>query len=101
MAFGIFATNRPFLSRCGPVAVLIGIAVTQAGCFSRAASQRADSSLELSSTSVSGEIVDGRCTCDGQEKSPELSWSSAPAHTRSFTVIVVDRDSPFSLLFGP
>ena len=33
-------------------------------------------------------------TCDGQDKSPELRWSEAPANTRSFALIMDDPDAP-------
>jgi len=33
-------------------------------------------------------------TCDGQDISPELSWSGAPEGTQSFALILDDPDSP-------
>ena len=33
-------------------------------------------------------------SCDGQNKSPELRWSEAPADARSFALIVDDPDAP-------
>jgi Raf kinase inhibitor-like YbhB/YbcL family protein len=33
-------------------------------------------------------------TCDGEDKSPALQWSGAPANTRSFALIVDDPDAP-------
>ena len=38
-------------------------------------------------------------TCDGQGDSPELAWDAPPAATRSFALIVVDRDSPLDYSF--
>jgi Raf kinase inhibitor-like YbhB/YbcL family protein len=33
-------------------------------------------------------------TCEGDDRSPALSWSGAPAGTRSFALIVDDPDAP-------
>jgi len=33
-------------------------------------------------------------TCDGKDHSPELSWSDAPAGTKSFVLIIDDPDAP-------
>jgi Raf kinase inhibitor-like YbhB/YbcL family protein len=33
-------------------------------------------------------------SCEGQDKSPELRWSDAPANTRSLALIVDDPDAP-------
>lgn len=42
--------------------------------------------------------ADGRIpaayTCEGEDRSPQLSWSGAPAGTRSFALIVDDPDAP-------
>ena len=52
-------------------------------------------SLSLTSPSFSpnGEIPI-RHTCEGQDISPALDWSGAPAGTRSFALIVDDPDAP-------
>ncbi|MGC1817784.1 MAG: YbhB/YbcL family Raf kinase inhibitor-like protein [Casimicrobiaceae bacterium] len=41
-----------------------------------------------------GGTIPSRCTCDGQDVSPPLAWSGAPAGTRSYTLIVDDPDAP-------
>jgi Raf kinase inhibitor-like YbhB/YbcL family protein len=33
-------------------------------------------------------------TCDGEDVSPDLEWSGAPANTKSFALIVDDPDAP-------
>ena len=51
--------------------------------------------MELTSPSFiqQGEIPE-RHTCEGQDISPPLEWSGAPAATRSFALIVDDPDAP-------
>ncbi len=39
------------------------------------------------------------CPCDGHDISPELSWAAPPDRTRSFALIVTDKDSPLGLNF--
>lgn len=34
------------------------------------------------------------CTCDGQDISPQLSWTNPPPGTKSFALIVDDPDAP-------
>ncbi len=38
--------------------------------------------------------IPGRYTCDGEDVSPALEWSGAPAGTKSFALIVDDPDAP-------
>ncbi|HVH68180.1 MAG TPA: YbhB/YbcL family Raf kinase inhibitor-like protein [Gemmatimonadales bacterium] len=41
-----------------------------------------------------GAAIPVRHTCDGPDVSPALSWSGAPAGTRSFALIMDDPDAP-------
>ena len=51
--------------------------------------------LELTSPVFSHQAdMPKRCTCEGDDISPPLSWSGAPAGTRSFALIVDDPDAP-------
>jgi Raf kinase inhibitor-like YbhB/YbcL family protein len=41
-----------------------------------------------------GRDIPARYTCDGEDVSPQLSWSGAPDGTESFALIVDDPDAP-------
>jgi Raf kinase inhibitor-like YbhB/YbcL family protein len=47
-----------------------------------------------SNTFSEGGTVPIDATCDGKDSSPEISWSSPPAETKSVVVIVDDPDAP-------
>ncbi len=49
--------------------------------------------LESSSFEPNG-VIPRRHTCDGEDLSPALAWSGAPAGTRSFALVVDDPDAP-------
>ena len=40
-----------------------------------------------------GAAIPRRFTCDGQDVSPDLSWSGAPTGTQAFALTVVDPDA--------
>ena len=52
-------------------------------------------SLTLKSTAFAADgAIPARCTCEGDDVSPPLAWSGAPAGTKSFALIVDDPDAP-------
>ena len=52
-------------------------------------------SLSLSSSLFThGGAIPARCTGDGRDESPELSWSDVPQGTKAFALVVDDPDAP-------
>lgn len=47
-----------------------------------------------SSAFEAGQQIPARYTCDGEDISPPLAWSGAPAGTESFALILDDPDAP-------
>lgn len=52
--------------------------------------------FELTSAFVNEGPIPRKYTCDGEDISPPLQWSNAPADTRSFVLIADDPDAPIS-----
>src|SRR5262249_5085449 len=51
--------------------------------------------LQLTSSAFRPESnIPAQFTCDGRNISPELSWSAAPAGTKSFALVMHDPDAP-------
>ncbi|RWB58975.1 YbhB/YbcL family Raf kinase inhibitor-like protein [Mesorhizobium sp.] len=51
--------------------------------------------MQLTSSSfANGTMIPRRFTCDGQDLSPPLGWTGAPAGTRSFVLLCDDPDAP-------
>lgn len=56
---------------------------------------RAAMTLQISSSAFSeGQSIPEKYTCDGQNVSPPLKWTGAPANTRSLAIIMEDPDAP-------
>jgi Raf kinase inhibitor-like YbhB/YbcL family protein len=76
----------------------ISLAVTLAACGSNTPQIDPGSTavtFTLSSPAFSmGDLVPKDITCTGSNRSPQLSWSSAPSATQSFVLIMDDPDAP-------
>ena len=72
------------------------VAPARAGSGDHAPPQRRNQSMfQLSSSAFETESsIPQQFSCDGRNISPELSWSSAPAGTKSFALIMHDPDAP-------
>lgn len=75
--------------------------IALAGCSSSQARREAPSkavkamNFAIGSASFSdGGTIPKQFTCDGENVSPQLSWSGPPAGTKTFALIVQDPDAP-------
>ena len=85
------------------VALLLAIAATASACAgsdtfpSPSTSSTAEATMttfSLSSTAFAdGAAIPRRYTCQGEDPSPPLAWSGAPAGTAAFALIVDDPDA--------
>ena len=51
--------------------------------------------MQLTSSAFQHEgKIPAKFTCDGENQSPDFSWSDAPAQTKSFALIMHDPDAP-------
>jgi Raf kinase inhibitor-like YbhB/YbcL family protein len=49
----------------------------------------------LSTTAFqAGQPIPQICTCDGEDRSPDLEWSEVPVQSRSFALVCDDPDAP-------
>jgi Raf kinase inhibitor-like YbhB/YbcL family protein len=56
---------------------------------------REGAQFQLASDAFSdGDIIPVKFTCDGEDVSPQLSWSGLPQGTRSLALIMYDPDAP-------
>src|SRR5579862_1988035 len=66
-----------------------------AGCEPQHLHQQVNAVLSLSSTTLNAGKLPDKCGCNGRGPgvSPQLSWNDPPAGTRSFALIMDDRDA--------
>jgi Raf kinase inhibitor-like YbhB/YbcL family protein len=84
----------------GAVVLAVASGVANAGCKSGGAQPSPAPGVTLASLTVtsksfpSGGTIPVDYTCDGADKSPQLTWSAPPAGTKSFALEVDDPDAP-------
>lgn len=86
----------PGCSRAVPIIAALACAALIAACAAparRGLASGARFKLETPAF-LSGGFVPRRYTCSGEDVSPPLHWSGAPAGARSFALIVTDPDAP-------
>ncbi len=79
--------------------LLLGTALIWAGC--RPSTEKTleegeiDMAIQVTSTAFSeASTIPKKHTCDGQDVSPQLSWSGVPEGTKSLVLIMDDPDAP-------
>src|ERR1700758_4769550 len=93
-----FQRNRTLLVRSLSISIFASMWVSQA--TSPAAAQTAlqgASNMAFtiqSSGFANGADIPRAFTCDGEDRSPDLSWSGAPEGTKVFALIADDPDAP-------
>jgi len=73
----------------------MGGAWLAAGLLIAAAAARTGGSLDVRTSAFApGSPIPRKHTCDGDDVSPALSWSGAPAGTKEFALLCEDPDAP-------
>lgn len=78
---------------------LITVALLVAACQpQQAAPESAPQRIHLTSAAFrDGAAIPSRFTCDGENRSPSLSWTGIPEEARTLVLIVEDPDAPMGL----
>jgi Raf kinase inhibitor-like YbhB/YbcL family protein len=81
------------MHRLLPLSAILSLAAVLAACSPQSIHQQVSASLQVTSTSaVNGAIAD-RAGCKGPGLSPEISWSNPPPATKSFALVMDDREA--------
>jgi Raf kinase inhibitor-like YbhB/YbcL family protein len=76
-----------------PFRRIVALALVAGGSLAASAAEEGVLALR-SAAFASGGALPARFTCDGEDVSPPLAWSGAPAGTKSFALVVDDPDAP-------
>lgn len=75
---------------------ILTLVILASGCTSQESNQTENGTGEFAITSsafTQGKDIPVKYTADGENVSPPLAWTSAPADTKTFTIICEDPDS--------
>jgi len=78
---------------CFIVVGILFLVAAAPGCRGSATIAK-EKSMQLTSSSIQGNQIPAKFTCNGAGISPRLDWSAAPPETVSFALIVTDPDAP-------
>jgi len=83
------------LSAVFPALVLLAVFVTACGMGGKEKFPEAPMNIQLASTAfANGQSIPQKYTCDGDDISPPLTWTGAPAGVKTFALITDDPDAP-------
>jgi Raf kinase inhibitor-like YbhB/YbcL family protein len=89
--------NQVMTVRIKMFPVALWLAVFGTACAADNPKSTGGKTMNIQITSAafaSGQPIPAKYTCDGQDVSPPLKWSNAPANTKSFALIADDPDAP-------
>ncbi len=94
-----FPQNRNLRTRFFPILFLLLVQVTLTLSVRVAAQTTAKGASNMAFTMQSSDFTNGgdiprTFTCDGEDRSPALSWSGAPDGTKALALIADDPDAP-------
>jgi Raf kinase inhibitor-like YbhB/YbcL family protein len=81
------------MHRLLPLSSTLSLAAVLAACSPQSIHQQVNGSLQVTSTSATNGAIADRAGCKGPGLSPEVSWSSPPPGTKSFALVMDDRES--------
>ncbi len=86
------SVSEPIMRRSLIFVIVLGLLTA---CQTSAIDTSHAAKFKLSSPAFQdSDLIPKKFTCQGENISPELDWSEAPANTKSFVLIVDDPDAP-------
>src|SRR5450755_1436171 len=86
-------TNRSLLGALQWVSIAVFAIVSPIACAPAPEEQGTAAVITVTSTSLANGVIPKQYTCDGDGRSPALSWTAPPAGTQSYALVMTDLDS--------